>query len=106
MKRVIQKGVDVKTPFFSKKLPFMQMPPFAHKPQPYTGPSYQEVQRKREANISQSQFTYYKQPVLMTEGSMQYAYDHTGKRYLDMNAGFATTGVGHCHPRIDAKLTE
>jgi len=42
----------------------------------------------------------------MTEGSMQYAYDHTGKRYLDMNAGFATTGVGHCHPRIDAKLSE
>lgn len=37
---------------------------------------------------------------------MQYVFDHTGKRYLDMNAGFATTGVGHCHPRINSKIVE
>jgi alanine-glyoxylate transaminase/(R)-3-amino-2-methylpropionate-pyruvate transaminase len=37
---------------------------------------------------------------------MQYLYDHNGRRYLDMMAGFATTSVGHCHPRITEKLHE
>jgi len=43
---------------------------------------------------------------MIVEGRMQYLFDHTGKRYLDMFAGIATSGLGHCHPRINAKLHE
>ena len=37
---------------------------------------------------------------------MQYLYDQTGKRYLDLIAGVATAGMGHCHPRITKALAE
>lgn len=70
------------------------------------GPSYQEVLRKRQQHVSNKQYLIYKEPVLINEGSMQYLYDHTGKRYLDMMAGFATTSVGHCHPRVSEKMHE
>ena len=35
-------------------------------------------------------FTLYKEPIMIVEGSMQYLFDDTGKRYLDL---FAATGV-------------
>jgi len=60
----------------------------------------------RKQKISSSTFAFYKQPVMIVEGRMQYLFDHTGKRYLDMFAGIATSGLGHCHPRINAKLHE
>lgn len=107
MKRAIKKGTEVGAlTGFSKKLPHLQMPPFSHKPSSYTGPSYQEVLKMRKENISASTFAFYKQPVMVVEGRMQYLYDHTGRRYLDMFAGIATSGLGHCHPRITAKLHE
>ena len=31
-------------------------------------------------------------------GYMQWLYDHTGKRYLDLFAGIVTISAGHCHP--------
>ena len=104
MKRVINKSIDATA--FSKKLPYLQMPAFSHKPSAYDGPSYQDVLKMRKENISSSTFAFYKQPVMVVEGRMQYLYDHTGKRYLDMFAGIATAGLGHCHPRINAKVHE
>lgn len=37
---------------------------------------------------------------MITDGKMQYVWDHTGRRYLDMFAGIVTISVGHCHPKI------
>ncbi|XP_072272682.1 alanine--glyoxylate aminotransferase 2, mitochondrial isoform X2 [Pyxicephalus adspersus] len=31
---------------------------------------------------------------------MQWLFDHTGKRYLDLFAGIVTVSVGHCHPKV------
>ena len=31
---------------------------------------------------------------------MQYLYDETGRRYLDMFAGIVTVSCGHSHPRF------
>ena len=50
--------------------------------------------------------TYYKKPVMIVEGSMQYLYDDTGKRYLDGFAGIVTVCAGHCHPYITQKTSE
>ena len=39
-------------------------------------------------------------------GYMQWLYDHTGKRYLDLFAGIVTISVGHCHPLDSIKFNE
>lgn len=31
---------------------------------------------------------------------MQWLFDHTGKKYLDMFGGIVTVSVGHCHPYV------
>src|ERR1044071_3183977 len=47
-------------------------------------------------------FLYYKKPIMVVEGSMQYVWDETGKRYLDGLGGIVTVSVGHCHPHVVA----
>ena len=51
-------------------------------------------------------FTIYKDPLLLVEGHMQYVFDGTGRRYLDMLAGIVTISVGHCHPKVLGALQE
>ena len=51
-------------------------------------------------------FTIYKDPLLLVEGHMQYVFDETGRRYLDMLAGIVTISVGHCHPKVLGALQE
>jgi alanine-glyoxylate transaminase/(R)-3-amino-2-methylpropionate-pyruvate transaminase len=40
----------------------------------------------------------FKEPLLIHDGKMQWLFDHTGRRYLDMFGGIVTVSVGHCHP--------
>ncbi len=82
-----------------KSIPF---PPTSHKPQPYAGPSLDQVLAQRKQYLNPGLFLYYKQPIMIVEGSMQYVWDSTGKRYLDGLGGIVTVSVGHCHPHIVA----
>jgi alanine-glyoxylate transaminase/(R)-3-amino-2-methylpropionate-pyruvate transaminase len=82
------------------KLP--ELPPFAHTPQPYTGPSAAEVLALRQAHVNPAIFHYYKQPLMIAEGRGQYVFDERGRRYLDAFAGIVTVSVGHCHPHVVA----
>ena len=82
------------------------LPIINHKPQPYNGPSREEVIALRHQFVSPGVITYYKDPLMVVEGHMQYVYDETGKRYLDGFAGIVTISVGHCHPGIIAKVKE
>ena len=84
----------------------LELPHFSHTPAAYTGPSYDDVMRMRKDNMSAALFHYYAKPPMVVEGKMQYMWDHEGKRYLDLIGGICTVGVGHCHPRINAKLHE
>jgi alanine-glyoxylate transaminase/(R)-3-amino-2-methylpropionate-pyruvate transaminase len=77
-----------------------ELPPFAHQPRPYAGPSAAEVLALRKKFLNPALFTYYKQPLMIVEGRMQYLYDETGRRYLDGLAGIVTISVGHCHPHV------
>jgi alanine-glyoxylate transaminase/(R)-3-amino-2-methylpropionate-pyruvate transaminase len=54
----------------------------------------------RKQFLSPGIFLYYKQPLMLVEGKMQYVWDHTGKRYLDGLGGIVTISVGHCHPHV------
>jgi alanine-glyoxylate transaminase/(R)-3-amino-2-methylpropionate-pyruvate transaminase len=76
------------------------MPPSDHRPRPYTGPSKQEVLAMRRQYCHPSTFLYYRDPLMPVEGYMQYLYDETGRRYLDMFAGIVTVSCGHSHPRF------
>lgn len=77
-----------------------ELPPFAHTPAPYHGPSKAEVIAARARYLSPGILTYHKEPVMIVEGKMQYLYDETGRRYLDAFAGIVTVSVGHCHPKV------
>jgi len=78
------------------------LPPTAFMPQPYTGPSAAEVLALRQQFLNPGLFLYYKRPIMVVEGKMQWVWDDTGKRYLDGIGGIVTVSVGHCHPHVTA----
>jgi alanine-glyoxylate transaminase / (R)-3-amino-2-methylpropionate-pyruvate transaminase len=82
------------------------LPVCSHQPPPYDGPSKQEVIALRQQYVTPGLITYYKDPLLVVDGKMQYVWDETGKRYLDGFAGIVTISVGHCHPYIVEKVRD
>jgi alanine-glyoxylate transaminase / (R)-3-amino-2-methylpropionate-pyruvate transaminase len=77
-----------------------ELPPFNYQPQPYGGPSWEEVLRLRREFLNPGIFLYYKKPLMLVEGKGQYVFDETGRRYLDALGGIVTVSVGHCHPDV------
>ncbi len=87
-----------------EKLP--ELPIIDHQPTPYDGPSRDEVLALRHQYVSPGVLTYYREPLMIVEGNMQYLWDETGRRYLDAFAGIVTVSVGHCHPKVIDKVRE
>ena len=77
-----------------------KIPEYDHIPQDYEGPSFEKTMKLRQANMNPGLFLYYKNPIMIVEGSMQYVYDQHGKRYLDAFGGIVTTSVGHAQPDV------
>lgn len=50
--------------------------------------------------------TYKRQPISFTKGAGSYLYTVDGTQYLDALTGIAVCGLGHCHPRITAAISE
>ncbi len=84
----------------------VKMPAFDYSPRPYTGPSRAEVLAARQRHANPALFTLYREPLMIVEGRMQYLFDETGRRYLDMFAGIVTVSCGHCHPTVVARMRE
>ncbi len=80
------------------------LPPFSHEPAKYTGPSKAEVLAMRREFCTPALVTYYKDPIMIVEGKMQYLFDETGRRYLDCFGGIVTVSIGHCHPKVMAAV--
>jgi alanine-glyoxylate transaminase/(R)-3-amino-2-methylpropionate-pyruvate transaminase len=78
------------------------LPPCNHQPGKYAGPTAAEVLALRKQFMNPGIFLYYKNPIMLVEGSMQFVWDETGKRYLDGIGGIVTVSVGHCHPHVVA----
>jgi alanine-glyoxylate transaminase/(R)-3-amino-2-methylpropionate-pyruvate transaminase len=72
----------------------------------YRGPSLERTRQIRRDNLNPAMATYYKNPLLIHKGEMQWLWDHEGRKYLDMFAGIVTVSVGHCHPKVTAALEE
>src|SRR5216110_2334528 len=77
-----------------------ELPPFDQQPAKYDGPSADEVLRLRREFLNPGIFIYYKKPIMLVEGKMQYVWDEQGRRYLDALGGIVTISVGHCHPDV------
>ncbi|NER86515.1 aspartate aminotransferase family protein [Moorena sp. SIO3A2] len=82
------------------------IPPYDYQPDPYVGLSKQQIIDLRQQYVNPVVATYYQQPIMIVEGSMQYVFDETGKRYLDGFAGIATINLGHCHPHVVKAVQE
>jgi len=78
----------------------LELPPFDHQPKKYRGPSADEVLGLRREFLNPGIFLYYKKPIMLVEGKMQYVWDEHGRRYLDALGGIVTVSVGHCHPDV------
>jgi len=76
------------------------LPATDYQPRPYDGPSRAEVLAMRKQFANPAIFTIYREPIMIVEGHMQWLFDDTGKRYLDMLAGIVTVSCGHCHPKV------
>ncbi|MDQ3314626.1 MAG: aminotransferase class III-fold pyridoxal phosphate-dependent enzyme [Verrucomicrobiota bacterium] len=76
------------------------LPPFDHQPAVYQGPTADDVLQTRREFLNPGIFLYYKKPLMLVEGKMQYVWDETGRRYLDALGGIVTISVGHCHPQV------
>ncbi len=76
------------------------LPSTHFKPQAYSGPSADDVLTLRKQYLNPGLFFYYKKPIMIVEGKMQWVWDDTGKRYLDGLGGIVTVSVGHCHPHV------
>jgi alanine-glyoxylate transaminase/(R)-3-amino-2-methylpropionate-pyruvate transaminase len=83
-----------------------KLPPYDYQPKPYKGPSYKDVLKLKNHFVTPTYIPYYRRPLMIVEGSMQYLFDHTGRRYLDAIGGIVTISVGHCHPYVVQKISE
>jgi acetylornithine/succinyldiaminopimelate/putrescine aminotransferase len=50
--------------------------------------------------------TYGRFDLKLARGRGSEVWDEAGKRYLDFGAGIAVTSIGHCHPRVVARMQE
>src|SRR4249919_2924121 len=82
------------------------LPPTQHTPRPYHGPSKAEVLATRQQYCHPAIFTLYREPLMIVEGHLQYVFDETSRRYLDLFAGIVTVSCGHCHPKVVARVQE
>ncbi|CAG0901012.1 unnamed protein product [Darwinula stevensoni] len=78
------------------------MPHCDFHPSSFQGPSLEnDLEFRRQHQIPNMMTTaYYKKPVRVHQGHMQWLWDTEGNRYLDMFGGIVTVSVGHCHPKV------
>ncbi len=55
---------------------------------------------KRKSYFYPATYHFYKNPPQIVSGSMQYLYDHNGKKYTDFFAGVSVMNCGHSNPEI------
>lgn len=82
------------------------LPKFDYTPPPYTGIPFEQVVADRQQYCPALYFHYYKDPLLIAEGRMQYLFDHKGNRYQDWFSGISTVSIGHSHPKLVAAMKD
>ena len=78
------------------------LPPFDHKPQPYTGPSADEVLALRKQFLNPGIFLYYKKPIMIVEGKDAVCLGRKRPALSRRARRHRHVSVGHCHPHVVA----
>ena len=65
-----------------------------------------EILAKHQEFLFPSVATFYAEPLPLTRGEGQFIWDVDGNRYLDFFGGIVTVGIGHCHPKVTAKIAQ
>ena len=65
-----------------------------------------EILNKQQEYVFPSVITYYEEPLAFARGEGQYLYGVDGQRYLDFFGGILVVSVGHCHPKVTARVCE
>lgn len=65
-----------------------------------------EILQKHKDYLFPSVANYYKDPLTIDHGEGCYLYDTDGNKYLDFFGGILTVSVGHCNPKVTAKVIE
>jgi 4-aminobutyrate aminotransferase/4-aminobutyrate aminotransferase/(S)-3-amino-2-methylpropionate transaminase len=61
---------------------------------------------KKKQYIMPCVYHFYKNPMVLKRGEMQYLYDHNDKQYLDMYSGVSVINAGHANPFITERVAE
>ncbi|MFW6146009.1 MAG: aspartate aminotransferase family protein [Planctomycetota bacterium] len=61
-------------------------------------------ERILEATNTYLMANYGRAPIVTAKAAGATVWDATGKRYLDLFAGFGAGGLGHCHPKVVAAI--
>lgn len=64
----------------------------------YIGPD--NILAKRKEYFFPATICFFENPPQIVAGSMQYLFDHTGKKYVDFYAGVSAMNCGHSNPEI------
>jgi len=65
-----------------------------------------EVLRKHKEYIFPCVTNYYAEPLVADHAQGQYVWDIEGNRYLDFFGGILTISVGHCNPKVTARIKD
>ncbi|XP_054154380.1 alanine--glyoxylate aminotransferase 2, mitochondrial-like [Oppia nitens] len=65
-----------------------------------------DIESIHKLNLNPCLKPWYRKPVVIKQGYMQYVWDNDNKRYLDMFGGIVTTSIGHCHPKLVEETTK
>jgi 4-aminobutyrate aminotransferase len=68
--------------------------------------SRDEVLAKHKRFVFPSVANYYQTPLVLARGEGSWVWDADGNRYLDFFGGILTVSVGHCHPKVVARVVE
>ncbi len=63
-----------------------------------------EIIQKQKEYLIPTVATYYKEPLPIVRGEGQYVWDTEGRQYLDIFGGILTVSVGHCNPKVNARV--
>ena len=69
-------------------------------------PSGAEIVEGQRDYLLPAMLHMYEQPLALSEGRGARVWDADGNEYLDLFSGILTTSLGHCHPRIERRVTE
>jgi 4-aminobutyrate aminotransferase len=65
-----------------------------------------EIVRGQREYLLPAMLHMYAEPLALVEGDGVRVRDADGNEYLDLFSGILTTSLGHCHPRIIARVTD